>query len=271
MMKDTINLAAVSAAGGNEKEAQLLGVLKSNASSLKEKCDACRELQTIAGKDSIETLAGLLSQEKLAHMARYAMETISDPGVDDAFRAALDKLTGLRLVGVIGSIGVRRDAKAIKPLAKLLSSTDKDVAQAAARALGSIGSLESAEAIQNAIKNTPKANQLAFCEGLFRCAENLLQQNYQAEAVAIYNFLLKLDGAPHQVRAGALRGVVLNSGREGYQAMMDAIRGDDYVMTAAAARIAQEMPGRLNRMMRSEMANLSEDKQTLFKQALNME
>ncbi|MBN2328965.1 MAG: HEAT repeat domain-containing protein [Candidatus Omnitrophica bacterium] len=270
MMKDTLNLAAVSAAGGSDQEAKLLGVLKSNASSLKEKCDACRELSIIAGKDSIDTLASLLDNDKLAHMARYGMETIPDPGVDDAFRAALDKLTGLRLAGVIGSIGVRRDAKAIKPLTKLLSSTDNVVAQAAARALGSIGTVEAAEAIQRAIKKTPKANQLAFCEGLFRCAENLVKQNFQAEAVKIYNQILKMD-APHQVRAGALRGVVLNSGREGYQVLMDAIRGDDYAMTAAAARIAQEMPGRLNRMMRSELANLSEDKQTLFKQALNME
>ena len=46
-------------------------------------------------------------------MARYALETIPDPSVDDALRDALGKLKGRPLLGVIGSLGVRRDAKAV--------------------------------------------------------------------------------------------------------------------------------------------------------------
>ena len=46
-------------------------------------------------------------------MARYALEPIPDPSVDDALRDALGKLKGRLLVGVIGSLGVRRDAKAV--------------------------------------------------------------------------------------------------------------------------------------------------------------
>ncbi len=61
-------------------------------------------------------LAALLGDEKLAHMARYGLEPIPDPAVDDALRDALGKLKGRPLVGVIGSIGVRRDTKAVEPL-----------------------------------------------------------------------------------------------------------------------------------------------------------
>ena len=118
-------------------------------------------------------LAALLGDEKLAHMARYALEPIPDPAVDDALRDALGKLKGRPLVGVIGSIGVRRDAKAVEPLARLLKDADADVAQAAARALGSIGTPAAVKALEDALAGTPAANRLAFYEGLFRCAEAL--------------------------------------------------------------------------------------------------
>ena len=52
-----------------DREAELLGVLKSDA-SFKEKSDACRQLGQVGTKDSIATLAGLLGDEKLSHMAR---------------------------------------------------------------------------------------------------------------------------------------------------------------------------------------------------------
>jgi len=114
---------------------KLVAVLQSNAPQ-KDKADACRELARIGNKDAVAPLAALLPDEKLSHMARYGLETIPDPSVDKALRAALDKVQGKPLVGVIGSIGVRRDAKAVKPLTKLLHSPDPDVAQAAARSLG---------------------------------------------------------------------------------------------------------------------------------------
>ena len=98
---------------------KLVAVLKSDASQ-KEKADACRELARIGTKDAVAPLAALLPDEKLSHMARYGLETIPSSAVDKALREAAGKLQGRLLVGVIGSIGVRRDTKAVKLLAKLL-------------------------------------------------------------------------------------------------------------------------------------------------------
>src|ERR1035438_1150955 len=121
-----------------EQVAKLCAVLRSDAPQ-KEKADACRELARIGTKEAVAPLAALLPDEKLSHMARYGLETIPDSAVDKAFRDALPKLQGRQLVGVIGSIGVRRDTKAVKALSKLLHAPDNDVAQAAARALGRMG------------------------------------------------------------------------------------------------------------------------------------
>ncbi len=101
------------------------------------------------------------------------METIPDPSVDDALRDALGKLQGRPLLGVIGSLGARHDAKAVGAIAKLLAGADNETARAAARALGNIGTPEAAKALDAALTGASGAKQLAICEGLFRCAEAL--------------------------------------------------------------------------------------------------
>ena len=177
--------------GGKEQVDKLIAVLKSDASH-KEKADACRALAVVGTREAVPVLAALLADEKLSHMARYALEPIPDPSVDQALREASGRLRGRPLVGVIGSIGVRHDAKAVGALSRLLRDADPDVAQAAARALGSIGTAEAAKAIQDALPGSPAGNQLAFCEGLFRCAETLAAKGEPTQALAIYDHLRSL-------------------------------------------------------------------------------
>ena len=98
-------------------ETELLKVLRSDA-DVQAKSAACQQLAREATKDAVPVLAELLADEKLSHMARYAMERHRDPSVDQALREALDKVQGRPRLGVIGSLGVRRDAKAVEPLAE---------------------------------------------------------------------------------------------------------------------------------------------------------
>jgi HEAT repeat protein len=194
-------------------EAELLAVLKSDKPQ-KAKADACLELARIGTKESVAPLAALLGDEKIAHMARYALEPIPDPAVDDALRQALGRLKGRPLIGVIGSIGVRRDAKAVEPLSGLLKDREADVAQAAARALGSIGSPAAVEALVGALNGAEAANQPAICEGLLRCAEALVAHGQRGEALAIYDRLSQ-PKMPQQARDGAARKARLLRQQEG--------------------------------------------------------
>jgi hypothetical protein len=191
---------------------KLVAVLKSNGSR-KDKADACRELAVVGNSKAVPVLARLLADEELSHMARYALETIPGSNVDRALRSELKRLKGRPLVGVIGSLGVRKDPKAVKPLSSLLHDNDSDVAQAAARALGNIGTTKAARAIEDALPTTAPANRLAFCEGLFRCAENLAANGKTKDAIALYDRLRGMTDVPHQVRAGALRGAIIARGQ----------------------------------------------------------
>jgi HEAT repeat protein len=61
-----------------------------------------------------------------------------DPAAGEALRGALGKVKGRLLVGVINSLGQRRDAQSVEALGKLLDDPDRDVAEAASAALARI-------------------------------------------------------------------------------------------------------------------------------------
>jgi HEAT repeat protein len=272
-----------------EQVDKLVAVLKSDA-PIKEKMDACRLLSIVGTKDAIAPLASLLGDEKLSHMARYGLEPIPDPSVDEALREALVKLEGRPLIGVIGSIGVRRDVKAVEPLKEMLMQHDLEtqVTSAIVRALGNIGNSEASEILKAALEHAPEENRLPICEGLFRCAENLMSQGRRKQAIAIYDQMRKLD-SPHQVRAGALRGAILARGiggdiprrpgettrrylmrrNDGIALMMEHLRSDDYIMFSAAVQTAQELSGNMvTRALTVELNKLPADNQILVIQTL---
>lgn len=225
-----------------QSAAESLAVLKSADATQKQKVDACRQLAVLGGKDAIPVLAGLLSDEKLSHMARYALEPNPDPEVDEVFRRALGALQGRPLVGVIVSIGVRKDPQAVEPLSRMLSHQNADVVQAAARSLGNIASPAAVDALKRALEGASGVNQLAVCEGLFRCAEALQAKRERARAVAIYDDLRKVETA-HHIRTGALRGAILARGADGLSLLKEQLRNEDYLSFAAAVRTTYEMPG----------------------------
>ena len=216
---------------------KLIAVLNATDASRQQKATACRELSFIATKKAIPTLARLLADEELNHMARYTLETLPDKAVDDALLQALGRLQGKPLVGVMGSLGVRGETRAVKPLAERLTHPDPMIAQAAARALGSLGNTNAARALTKALPGSTGDTKLAVCEGLFRCAE----KTGGSSAVAIYDRLGQLK-APHQVRAGALRGAILTR-QDGLELLKTALQSDDYILFSAAAQTALEMPG----------------------------
>ena len=121
-----------------EKERKLINILNSDAPP-EDKAVPCKQLAIYGSKDAVPALAPLLLDPKLASWARVALEAIPDPAADEALRAALNKVQGNLLVGVINSIGVRQDAQAFSGLVKKLKSEDSSVVSAAAVALGHIG------------------------------------------------------------------------------------------------------------------------------------
>jgi HEAT repeat protein len=252
--------------GDSTATAQYLAVLQSNAGR-KEKADACRELARVATPDAIAILADLLPNEELSHMARYALEPIPDPAVDDVLMGALARTQGRLLVGVIGSLGKRGNPKAVGSLREFLADADPDVVQAAARALGSIGGSVVADALLQALPRSRPVNQVAVCEGLLRCAEKLNGKSAQT----VYDTLRALPFAPHQVRTAALRGAILSRGREGSEILVDGLESADLGLFSAALRTSSEMadPG-VTKILCAQLDRLAADRQIMVLQTLGV-
>jgi HEAT repeat protein len=190
-----------------EQADKLVDVLNSNAGR-KEKVDACRGLAVIGTRDAVPPLAALLGDGELSHMARYGLEPIPDPAVDEALRDALGRVKGRPLVGVIASIGMRRDTKAVEPLSQLLHHSDADVAAAAARALGRMATSDAANVLKETLVKAPPAVRSAVADACLSCAEALVAQGKRSEAAAMYEGVGKA-GLPKHFGVAAKHGAIL--------------------------------------------------------------
>jgi HEAT repeat protein len=208
---EPIDKAALEKEGRKELEARLAAVLKSDVSH-DAKDFVCRKLMVIGTADSVPALAVLLPDEKLSHMARFALERIPAPEAAKALREALSKTEGKVKVGVIASLGQRGDAESVSSLAKLLGDSDAAVARAAAYALGAIRNADAAKALADAKPSQPEVKQAATDASL-ACAESLLAEGQKTEATAIYKRFAGQD-QPRHVRLAATRGMLAVAGKK---------------------------------------------------------
>jgi HEAT repeat protein len=209
---DAITATHGDAAARKELETRLVAVLQSGASR-SAKDFVCRALRTIGTAESVPALAALLPDKDLSHMARYALERIPAEAAGQAFCASLPKLSGALKVGVIGSLGARRDSASVPALAALLTDSDKAIACAAACALGNIGSLEAAKALSEVAKTAPAEVKPAVADACLACAEHLLADGKKVEAIGLYKSLSGED-QPKHVRVAATRGYAAALGKK---------------------------------------------------------
>jgi HEAT repeat protein len=187
--------------------AGLIAILRDAGSSEFKKAKACMRLGELAPKEAVPALAALLGDERMAMYARYGLEPIADASAGDALRAALPKLKGNLQIGVINSLGKRRDAKSAPALMKLIYGADADVARAAAAALGAIGDELAAKELQAALGKTTGLVKLAVADALLVCAERLIAAGKRDQGMALYSFLTA-PSTPKPMRLAAMSGII---------------------------------------------------------------
>jgi HEAT repeat protein len=183
----------------------LVAILKDPSASEFRKAKACVRAGELGAKEAVPALAALLGDPHLSAYARYGLEPMADASADEALRAAMSKLKGDLLIGVVNSIGKRRDAKSGPVLAKMLTGPEADLARAAAAALGSIGDSASAKALRAAMSKP--ALKAAAADALLICAERMLSDGKRAEALDIYAGLTGVD-VPKPMRLAAMNSIV---------------------------------------------------------------
>jgi len=235
-------------------EPQLIAVLRSDA-TLFDKAKACQRLAVIGTKEAVPVLAELLGNEELSHYARYGLEPIPDRSVDEALRDALGKLEGGLLVGVINSIGMRRDAQAVDDLKKLLGSADAEVAAAAAGALGRIHTPDAVQALRGALADSASLRP-AVADACLTAADMLLSEGKQVEAVALCDVLREAD-LPKHLQIAAVGGAIRARGSAGLPLLVECLHSEDKALFRVALGVAQELPdGEVTRTLIEELPKL---------------
>jgi HEAT repeat protein len=243
-----------------EKERKLIGVLRSDAAP-QEKAITCKRLAVYGSKEAVPVLAPLLSDEKLSSWARIALEAIPDPAADDALREALGKLQGRLLIGVINSIGTRRDPKATDGLVAQLKQADPEVAAAAAEALGHVGGDRAAQALEQALASAQPGLRSAVAEGCLLCADRFLAEGNPAPAMRLYDTVRKAN-VPTQRQLEAIRGAILARRSDGLPLLLEQLRSPGKAQFGIGLHTARELPGKeVSTALAAEISRTSAERQ----------
>ncbi len=221
-------------------EAALIAILQNADAPLFDKAKACQRLAVIGTKKSVPVLAAMLGQEKLAIYARFALEPIPDPSVDEALRAALGKLEGLRLVGVINSIGNRADEGAVDQLKKLLGDSDQQVAAAAAATLSKITTPECVAALKEALGG-PASLRPAIGDACLTACDKLTAAGKADAAADLFDAMLAAD-LPKHIRIAAARGAIVARGTAGLPRLVEYLASTDKALFGVALSAAHDLP-----------------------------
>jgi HEAT repeat protein len=222
-------------------ETELLDVLRSDAPPA-DKALVCKQLAVHGSAASVGELAKLLPDEQLSSWARIAIEAIPGDEANQALREAAQQLDGLLLVGMLNSIGVRRDADSISVLADRLDHTDDSVAAAAAVALGKIAAPEAVQLLRTELAAAPRERRSAVAEACVYAAEQLARDGDLATAVELYDAVRGAE-VPMQRIVEATRGSILARQNEGLPLLLETLNSTEKKLFQLGLATAREFPG----------------------------
>jgi HEAT repeat protein len=202
----------------------------------------CRQLWMAASARSVPALAKLLADEKLSDAARYALERLADPAAAAALRDALSKTKGRTLVGVVNSLGHRRDRDAVGLLLPVLGSEDQAVVAAAAWSLGRIGGADAAKALLSARAASAGKARRILDDACLLCADTLVADGEKADAAAVYRQMYAAD-EPRRIRIAALRGLMIAQPDKAGSLALEAMKGPDPQISGVAGALLRKLPG----------------------------
>lgn len=250
-----------------EKEKELLAVLRSDAPA-SEKAIACKNLAIYGSSAAVEDLAKLLPDPQLSSWARISLEVIPGEAADEALLAASESLDGSLLIGMINSIGFRRNANAVESLTAKLKNSDADVASAAAVALGHIGNAAAIKSLTAALATVPANVRSAVAEGCVLCAERLHSKGNAVAAVEVYDQVRAAD-VPVQRIIEATRGAILARNQDGIHLLQEILQSRDKKLFQLALGTAREFPGsEIDKALAAQLDTAPPERAALIVQAM---
>ena len=201
---EAVIVSLPSPADRKELEGQLLKAL-AVSNSVEARDYVCTKLALIGTAASVPALAALLDTEPLSTAARNVLESMPGPEAAQALRVALEKVNGLQKIGLINSLGARRDAASLRILTRLSKDADSGIAAAAIAAIGEIGSPRAARILRATQTQAPAQIRKTLTDASLVCAERLLAAGHKRAATTLYESLHR-PGQPQHIHQAIDRG-----------------------------------------------------------------
>ena len=183
----------------------------------------------------------MLSDEKSYDIAFYALQRIPDSAVEIALRDALPKAERKVKIGIINSLGERRDVNAVGQLGQLVYDADPQIALSVATALGKIADNGAMESLKKARFKTTGELRARVLDAYLRCADNLLDLGNAVQAASVYRDLYDNEDLTH-IRAAALCGLVRTNKEDALDIILAALKKDDRDLQSVAIGLIRELP-----------------------------
>ncbi|MFW6171236.1 MAG: HEAT repeat domain-containing protein [Planctomycetota bacterium] len=251
---------------------KLHAILQSEAGRFR-KILACKKLGRVGTRDSVPVLAELLTNPELSHAARIGLEAIPTADAGAALREAVSKLDGKQLVGVLNSIGARRDEAAVGLLQELIQADDPRVARAAAFALGRIANDDAAAALSKLLSGDLEtvhaaAVRAAAGKACVMAAEQCRREGGLERAREISVSAVQ-SPLPRHVRLGAQRTLLLASDTLDADRWAALIKGESEAEFRLALTVAREFSGTgVNEVISAQLDNVPISRQVRLITAL---
>ena len=221
-------------------EKEMIAFLKSDA-TFAGKQFICEQLSIIGTEEAVPTLTKMLSDEKSYDIAFYALQRIPDPAVDIALRDALPKAERKVKIGIINSLGERRDGNAVGQLDQLVYDADPQIALSAAAALGKIADNSAMESLKKARSKTTGELRVSVLDAYLRCADNLLDLEYAVQAASVYRDMYDNEDLSH-IRAAALCGLVRTNKEDAIDIILAVLKKDNRDLQSVAIGLIRDLP-----------------------------
>ena len=226
-------------------EKNFITLLSAPTATLAGKQYVCEHLSTMGTSASVPILAKMLMNSTTAEMARFALERIPHEAALTAMRSALPKTTGHTQIGLVNSLGQRRDDKSVALLTGLLKSSNAPLTHAAIAALGTIASIDAAQALDAARTNASGEILQRIALARLQCAETLAANGDKSAAMLIY---LQTNAEPYSAatRFAALRGQIKTEPENAATRILALLKSPNLETQAAAVRLVNEIPASQN-------------------------
>jgi HEAT repeat protein len=223
---------------------------------------ACKQLGIMGSATALPALAALLKNPETVAPACLALTTYPAGEADRTLREALAGSEGVPRLQIIQTIGDRRDAKAIRILARLAKGDDSSAAEAAIVALGKVGDKKAATIIASLRRSSPLPLQPVLEEAALRCAERAAAAGARKAAVSRYEELVASAASPH-VRRGAFEALLRVDADRGETRILRTLRGPDEALKASAIAAVRALPAPgASGKFAAEMSHLTPAQQT---------